>query len=300
MNIIFFIPYYNNSHFIDLQIKSFRKYLVNCKWKICVVDDSKEETVNILSGMKENIYKKCLEYPDEIIYHKFDQSLHNSLHAGDKHCTILTYIMKHLSQSYVEDFDYLCLLDADMCFIEPFDVNIELDNYDIIGQKRIQWLSNIQISDSPIIEYIFVHNCFFNLKTITNLNMINLNRIPNTTCDTGSMIIEFLFNNPQYKIKYIGFSCGCEEIADFYSFEFLWNCKIIHYLSATMWRDLKREFPYRDKLDIMSQIIDRGLNNYEKEIIHNTYINLWNPFSKKYNGIPVTRNDLIRYNLNIH
>ena len=304
MNIIFFIPYYNNSHFIDLQIKSFKKYLKNCNWKICIIDDSNNETVNVLTNTTENIFGKCIEYKDDIIYHKFNQSLHKSSNAVDRHCTILTYIIQTLSKEYSSCYDYLCLFDADMCFIEDFDTNIELENYDIIGPKRIQWLSNIQMSESPIFDYIFVHNCFFNLKTIDNLHTMNLNRIPNTTCDTGSMIIEFLYNNPQYKIKFINFSGGAERIFDFYSFEFFWNFKIIHFLTGTMWDKYSFNsdmypYSYQEKLNIMNNIVDRGLNDLEKDIIKNTYLNIWYPNSKKFEGQIATKEDFIKYGLNV-
>lgn len=304
MNIIFFIPYYNNSHFIEIQIKSFKKYLKNCNWKICVIDDSNDTTINFLSKQKENIYDICVKHSDVLIYHKFNQALHSYTDATNKHCTILNYIVQQMASEYVNSYDYMCLFDADMAFIEDFDVNEELKGYDIIGPKRIQWLSNVQISPTPIFEYIFVHNCFFNLKTITNLNTMKLNRIPNTTCDTGSMIIEFFHNNPQYKIKFIKFSTGAERIENLYNFEFFWNNKIIHFLGSTNWENItfntdKHPYLYMDKYNKMNDIVENGLNNSEKEIIENTYINKWNPFGQRFKGEIATKNDLIRYGLNI-
>jgi hypothetical protein len=304
MNIIFFIPYYNNSHFIELQIRSFRKYLKKCNWKVCIIDDSNNDTLNVLSNTKENIFNECLKYPSEIIYHKFDQNIHQSSNATDKHCTILNYIVQKLSAKYNDEYDYMCLFDADMCFIEEFDANLELENYDIIGPKRIQWLSNVQLSNAPIFDYIFVHNCFFNLKTITNLNTMNLSRIPSTTCDTGSMIVEFFYNNPNYKIKFMNFSAGAERISEFYNFEFFWNKKIIHFLTSTMWDNQQYNtnrypYTYTEKLNKMSEIVDRGLNDTEKEIINKTYETLWIPNSRNFIGTKAIKNDFIHYNLNL-
>lgn len=298
MNIIFFIPFYNNSHFINIQIKSFDTYLKNCNWKICIIDDSTENTNNVLTNLKENIYDICLPHSDKIIYHKFNQNLHKSMNVTDKHCTILNYVVQNMSQQYNE-YDYMCLFDADMCFIEDFDVYKELENYDIIGPKRIQWLSNVQISDSPIFEYIFVHNCFFNLKTITNLHTMNLNRIPNTTCDTGSMIFEFL-NNNQYRIKFITFSAGAERIKDLYNFEFFWNFKIIHFLTGTMWDNASFNTPqypysYMDKLNKLYEIVESGLNETQKNIIQKTYHDVWIPNSNQFVGRIATYDDFLQY-----
>ena len=68
LKLVIISPYYNNSHFIDLQILSFRKHLKNCEWKFVVVDDSHEDTINVLTRTKENILEKCNEYPNEIDY----------------------------------------------------------------------------------------------------------------------------------------------------------------------------------------------------------------------------------------
>ena len=300
MNIIFFVPYFNNSHFIDIQIKSFKKYLKNCNWKLCVIDDSNENTINVLSNVKENVENVCSNYKDDVIYIKFNQKWHRSNNVTDKHCNILNFTIKMLSQYFKQNFDYMCMLDADMCFIDNFDVKEELSGYDIIAPKRIQWLSNIQISNSPIFEYIWVHNCFLNLKTITNIQDINLNRIKNTTTDTGSMIIEFLYNNPQYKIKYLNFSSGFEVIPNLYNFEFFWNRKIIHFGSGTLWAGEQNRFlniSYKDTFNEFCKIIENELTLEQKEIIEKTYSEKWYEFHKKFVGVKYTREDLLKYGI---
>jgi hypothetical protein len=300
MNIIICVPYFNNSHFIDIQIKSFKKYLKNCNWKLCIIDDSNENTLNVLLNKKENVKEVCSKYKDDIIYVKFNQNLHRSNNAIYKHCDILNFIIKNLSQNFKNYFDYVCLFDADMGFVENFDANEELSGYDIVGPKRIQWLSNIQISNSPIFEYLWVHNCFFNLKTITNIQDINFNTIKNTTTDTGSMIIEFLYNNPQYKIKYLNFSSGFEVIPKLYNFEFFWNRKIIHFGSGTLWAGEQNRFlniSYKDTFNEFCKIIENELTLEQKEIIEKTYSEKWYEFHKKFVGVKYTREDLLKYGI---
>jgi len=300
MDVIFCVPYFNNSHFLDAQIFSFKKYLKNCNWKLCVIDDSNEDTINVISKTKEDVKNACLKHKDNIIYCKFDQNLHKSNNGWDKHCNILNFIIQKLSQSFKNNFDFICLFDADMCFVENFDAVEELSGYDIIAPKRIQWLSNVQISDSPIFEYVWVHNCFFNLKTITNIQDINLNRIQNTTTDTGSMIIEFLHNNPHYKIRYLNFSSGFEIIPNLYNFEFFWNRKIIHFGSGTLWAGEQNRFSfisYKDTFNIFCEITKNGLTSEQKEIIEKTYSEKWYEFHKKFMGIKYTKDDLLRYGL---
>lgn len=300
MDIVICVPYFNNSHFIDIQIKSFKKYLKNCNWKLFVIDDSNENTKNVLSNMKENIQEVCSKYKDDVIYAKFNQKLHNSNNSIVKHCDILNSVVKFLSQSFKYHYDYVCLFDADMCFIEDFDAKEELSGYDIVGPKRIQWLSNIQISNSPIFEYLWVHNCFFNLKTITNIQDINFNTIKNTTADTGSMIIEFLYNNPHYKIRFLNFSSGFERIPNLYNFEFFWNKKIIHFCSGTLWAGEQNRFlhiSYKDTFNEFCKITENGLTDEQKEIIEKTYSEKWYEFHKKFVGVKCTKQDLIKYGI---
>lgn len=301
MNVIFFIPYYNNSHFLDIQIKSFSKYLLNCNWKICVVDDSTEQTINVISNQKETIQECCSKYQDHIIYFKFPQELHSSTNVTIKHQTILNYIIQKMSPYFMDEYDYMSLLDADMCFIDFFDVNTELENYDIIAPKRIQWLSNIQISDSPIFEFIWVHCCFFNLKTMPNLTTMNMNSILNTTTDTGAMILEYIHNNPQYKIKFLPLSSGAECIEKLYDFEFFWNTKIIHFGSGSLWNSNgKRNYiNYLKIFEAFCEMTMRGLTSVDKQHIYNTYNEKWNKFHLRFTGKKYTSNDLLLYGMNV-
>jgi hypothetical protein len=196
----------------------------------------------------------------------------------------------------------MSLFDADMCFIEDFDVLKELENYDIVSPKRIQWLSNVDINDLTIIEYIWAHCCFFNLKTITNINEINLHSIPNTNCDTGSMIVEFLFNNPHYRIKYLNLSAGFEQIPDLYNVEFFWNFKVIHFCSGSMWYKLLTGYNINDvqlRFEKFTNLVEKGLDENDMAIINKAYDEKWTNNLKRFTGIYATKDDLIRYGLNI-
>jgi hypothetical protein len=302
MNLLFVCPYYNNSHFIKIQIYSLRKYLINCNWKLLIIDDSKDNTINLITNKKENIFEECIKFPDEIIYHKFLQNLHSSNNTTIRHCTILNYIIQKLSVNYKNDFDYLVLFDADMCFINIFDPIIEISNYDIIGPKRTQWLSNIQISESPIFHFFWVHCCFFNLKTITNIQEINFNQIPNTTTDTGSMMLEFLYNNPQYKLKYLNFSSGNEYIKELNYFEFFHNNNIIHFGSSSLWNiDNSKyiNYNYSEIVDKFFNLIKNGLTNSDKLIIKKNYEEIWFPKHKLFIGKLYTIDDLKQYGFNL-
>jgi hypothetical protein len=305
MKILIISPYFNNSHFIEIQINSFRKYLHNCEWNLLVVDDSNPDTLNTLTNQRENILNECNKFKDEVIYHKFPEEIHirnNSYSATLRHCDLLNYIVKNLVNTIKDNYDYMFIVDADMCFIDNYDPTIELTKYDIIGPKRIQWLSNKQMDDSPLFDFLWVNCCFFNLKTITNISEMNLSQIPNTTTDTGSMILEFLHNNPQYKIKYMPFSSGNEYIEKINFFEFFDNNRIVHFGSGSLWT--KAQFKYKnqtyaDKVEKFKFLVNNGLNEEDKLNIKRDYETKWLPFQELSVGKKYTEDDLRRFNFNI-
>ena len=274
MKLLFAIPYYNNSHFLDIQIYSFRKYLKNCDWKVIVIDDSMPTTKNVLSGLPENIEKECSKYKDEVLYYRFDQTKHFSNEADKRHYNILnTAIINDIWTTYKNEYDYVGIFDADMCLLSDYDPNIEFlsEGYlcDIIGTKRIQWLSNTQVVNTDKFVFLFVHCCFWNMKTIHNYRELNLGVIPNTTCDTGSMMLEFFHNNPQYKIKYFSEQTG-QQYQSLSFFEFYHDRKFIHFSTGSLWYYSNERFSKNTYVETFKQFkkyVEYGLSETDRENI---------------------------------
>lgn len=305
INILFVCPYYNNSHFLPIQINSFKKYLKNCNWKILVIDDSTESTVNIYTNQKEDIHKACLENSDYVIYLKYPLP-HSSTNAFIKHQEILNYMFKVVPSHFSRTFSYMASFDADMCFIKEYDVFNELYGYDIIGPKRIQSLGNIQLDPKfPLFTFIFVHCAFFNIKTITNIDTIKMGCIPNTTTDTGAMMVEFMYNNPKYTIKYLEFTSGQEGLDSFNLFEFYNDNTFIHYLSGSMWSSSYKSSHtlknIEDDVDNFRSLVEKGLTNEDELLIKKErdakYRNV--KYHKFFTSNQATKQDFIDWGLNI-
>ena len=304
MKLLIVSPYYNNSHFMEIQLLSFKKYLKSCSWKLLVLDDSNKNTMNVLTKTKENIKTECDKY-EEVIYHKFPQKLHTSSNNTQRHIDVLNYMIKNITQIYKEDYDYLLSFDTDMCFIQEVDLKKEVAGYDIIGPKRVQWLSNKQASNSPYYTLFWIHCCYFNLKTIKNITDIKFNCIKNTTTDTGAMMVEFLYNNPQYKLKYLQFTTGAEWIKGIYNFEFYNDNKFIHYGTGTLWytdNNKYKNLSYKQCFNKFKELVINGLTNEQKKIINKEYeenIKKKHEYCKSFMKIISTKNDLKNYNLKI-
>lgn len=300
MKLLIVSPYYNNSHFIEIQLLSFKKYLKNCTWKLLILDDAKENTINVLTNIKENIKTVCDKY-EKVIYHKYPQKLHTYGSNSQRHIDTLNYMIKNITQIYKEDYDYLLSFDADMCFIEEVDVKKEVGGFDIIGPKRVQWLSNKQASNSPFYNIFWVHCCYFNLKTIKNISDMRFDCIPRTTTDTGAMMIKFLYDNPQYKLKYLQFTTGAEWIKGIYNFEFYNDNKYIHFGTCTLWMNDNNKYKnlsYKQVLDKFRELVIDGLTDEHKKIIKKTYeknIKKKHEYCNSFLKIICTNNDLKKF-----
>jgi hypothetical protein len=279
------VPYYNNSHFIPLQIYSCQKYLKNCNWKLLVLDDSNDTTVNVLTHEKEDIQSVCKKYAEDCIYFKIPQTLHKaSDSAWIRHRDICTYLMSTVAPTYAATFDYLMIFDADMCFIDTFDFPEIVDNCDIIAPRRKQWLGDNQCSTQfKVFDFFWTHCCFLNLKRITNIHELDMGAVPRTSCDTGSMIYRFMIDNPQYKLKFHEFSTG-NELIEPLNFEFLYNNRIIHFGSGTLWNPDDKHMmgdKYKYKMDRFIQTVHTGLTETDREHIAKQNTDIWYP-NRKY------------------
>jgi glycosyltransferase involved in cell wall biosynthesis len=292
-------PFYNNSHFIPIQIKSFRKNLKNCTWKLVVIDDSNENTKNILTNEKEDIKKVCDEFPDEVEYIKYPYEHSNPADTPLKHRSILNYMFREVSQQLKDKYDYFLSLDADMVFIKPFDVEDIVSGYDFIGPKRIQLLYWNQGSpDASAIHYVWVHCLFMNLKTVTNVHDIDMNAIQGTTMDTGSLFAMFMRKNPQYEYRITSYNGGF-RIPSFCNFEFFYDNCILHFSGGSIWHnDSEKIRTLHDDVKQFSQIVENSLTNKDEQQIEQTRFQLYGDgivsFMKRHLA---TEEDLRRFNL---
>lgn len=296
MKVLFIAPYYNNSHFIRVQIKSFTKYLKGCEWKLLVLDDSKPDTLNILTNKLENIEEECKKYPQQVIYHKYP--LHHPIDKGvERHRDVLTYLFKTITPLYKDEYDYLASFDADMCFIKEFDVEKELTGYDIIGPKRIQSLGMIQLDPkAPLFTYFFVHCCFFNMKL--DLHTMSMDGIPNTSTDTGAMMVQFMRKHPNMKLKFYEFSSGCEGIPAMNGFEFFNRNTFFHFKCGSRWAASHRPYSYQEDIDKFNEYLDNGLTLEDEEKIEEERIRkYYSKYIRFFEGKFATEEDFRRFSL---
>ena len=112
------------------------------------------------------------------------------------------------------------------------------------------------------------------------------------------MIIEFLWNNPQLKIKYLDFASGSEYISNMLDLEFFYNNTFIHFVTSSNWQNFHNN--YKEKLAFFKNLIEKGLNDNQKQMIENENISKWYPKRQLFKGRTVNKQDLLNYGLKIN
>lgn len=277
-NTLFISTYFNNAHFIELQYRSFKKY-VQDDWDFAIIDDAADDTVSLLSGKKaaQEIPEECARYgirhikPPQTIHGFTDQgglmqrkdSLGNVWHPTEKHHCLLRWILDNHKNLGFDQYRTLVLFDADMFFKNPINISEYMEDYDLMGSHREQVIVTDHIT-VPLTEDIvemagkkidFFTLCllFVNMQTVKNLETFN-NSSYLRISDTGGKSHRFIEQNPNYKVLFLGDMSDQNYRVDFffkkdrpYSPE---SAEIIHYRAGSNWSNESVPY-YRAKLNKM-------------------------------------------------
>ena len=278
-NALIFSFYHNNPHFINLQYKSFQKYIQD-EWEFAVIDDSTPNTQSLLSGRKagEEIAEECQKYgirhivaPQSI--HAFkdqggiinrEDSLGNVHHPTERHQALLRWTLDNHKNLGFDQYKTLVLFDADMFVKQPLNISEFMEDYDMIGSHRPQVITtshlephlisdDIRQVENKKIDFFTLCLLFVNMQTVKNLETFD-NRSYLRISDTGGKSHKFIENNPQYKYLFLGDMNSQDYRTDFffkkekpYSID---SAEIIHYRAGSNWSNETIPY-YRAKLNIM-------------------------------------------------
>lgn len=205
MKTYIYSTHFNIPEYIDLQIKSLRKFFKS-EFKFIVINDAKlegdltnfnqvnlEEKINSICD-KNNL--ECVRFPQDLHLNR-NKLFPNTTEPKCNHPSARTsgtvqYCVNHFVKNY--NNGYLMILDADMFFINDFNIIEFIKNYNVAGIKqKMGYLWNgICIFDSKL-----------NLKEL-NFDCGYINKDP---VDTGGQTYYFM---QKYKniIKYKPITCS--------------------------------------------------------------------------------------------
>jgi hypothetical protein len=275
MKTYIYSTHFNMPEYIELQFKSLKKYFQN-EFKFIVINDAKLEgdLTNFnqidLNEKINNICKKnsieCIRFPQE--YHSnritlFPETKEPKTNNAVTRCSDVTqFCINHFVKNHNNEL--LMILDADMFFINNFNILNFMKNYNLAGIKQKMG-------------YLWNGICIFDSKL--NLKELNFDcgHVNNEPVDVGGQTYHFMkkYNNV---IKYKPISCSHYTFEETFqdesdnikkilleytnlredksaNKEIILNKSILHIRSGGNWDYRTKEFKYKELEIIKNYII---------------------------------------------
>jgi hypothetical protein len=181
--VLIFTYSYNRPDFIEIQHKTFQKFLLDA-YEFIVFNDAIDENVRIAIENMCNTYAiPCIRIPQEIHDSNYSPSARN--------CDVVKYSLEKMGFHHN---DILVLIDSDMFLIKEFSIRNYLAGFELAGVEQIK----------SHINYLWIGIVFLNMATMPNKTTINFDcgQIENINTDSGGHTYNYLKNNPWARVRY--------------------------------------------------------------------------------------------------
>lgn len=291
---LFIATYYNNEKFIDLQLKTFKKYIKD-DFDYVVVNDSDIDTKSIYSN---KLASKAIEEEStaqKVRHLRVPQEIHRNISSGglvpdglpanhptERHRATLYWILKSGDLINFNDYKYVVITESDLFIKSDINISNFMEDYDLIGPGRKNvhlkrrrndpnqvWAEKYNHLDEVTIDFFAMYMLFFNSEKIKNIHEMDIGGFAGT--DTGGKTSLFLKENPQYKHLILDVHTSNLDQIDVFSKpnEKLEDGKFVHFRAGSNWDQQSIEY-YREKLrrlfDKNIPSIDTGIKPNDKPL----------------------------------
>lgn len=209
--ILIFTHAYNRPNFIEMQYKTFKKFLLDDYEFIVWSDANNESMQQQIEAMCNKYSIRCIPIPQKIhdmpyLKRPLSGGLTEYHHPSNRNCNVVQYSLDTLGFNHD---DIVVSIDSDMFLIKRFSIKTYLNGYDLAGAALWcyqQWGTHI-CSDHPQVEpfrYLWIGLVFLNMKTMPNKETINFNcgnLYNNIQVDAGGFTHCYLRDNKDAKLK---------------------------------------------------------------------------------------------------
>lgn len=255
--ILLFTYSYNRPDFIEIQHKTFKKFLRD-DYEFIVFNDATDRTLHEqINNVCAKYNIRCISIPQEIHDAVYNPSLRN--------CKVVNYSLNTIGFNHD---DIVALFDSDLFLIKEFSIREYLDSYDLAGQDQVR----------DHIHYLWIGLVFMNMATMPNKKTIDFSCgfIGNTNTDSGGFTHHYLVNNPMARLKLFD---EVVYLADFTCPECKKNGDACFHK-----RLLMKEYEFNDPLINLAYV---SCNSISELYLKNTFLHYragtnWNYESKEY------------------
>lgn len=190
---------YNRPDFIQIQYKTFKKFLHD-DYEFIVFNDAPSQSMcDAINKTCNELGLRCIRIPQEIhTYAYLKRCPGETFNNSCVRCAnVVQYALNNFGIQYP---GIVMLIDSDMFLVKPFNIKNYLNESNIAGvpQSRIN-------SDNQIVEYIWNGLVFFNMETLPNKNNIDFNcgKVLGVSVDVGGHMYHYLKDNSNVTFKKI-------------------------------------------------------------------------------------------------
>lgn len=185
--VLIFSYSYNRPDFIEIQHKTFKKFLLD-DYEFIIFNDAVDPV------LYQGIRQKCADLDIRCI--DMPQNLHKSNSASVRNADIVNYSLRQLG------FDYngiVVLLDSDLFLVREFSIVEYMRNYALGG------LYQERSSGPTKVDYLWVGIVFLDMQKLPSRNSMDFSpgNIKGVQVDTGGFTHHYLSRNRDVPVRYM-------------------------------------------------------------------------------------------------
>ncbi len=187
---------YNRPDFIEIQHKTFQKFLHD-EYEFIVFNDARDSSMqNAIHSTCEKLGITCVDIPQEIHDLPYlERSPGEDFHApAVRNANVVQYALQH--SGYNHD-GIVAIVDSDMFLVRPFSIQNYLDGYALGGVPQSKDGQHAHI------HYLWIGLAFLDMRNLPEKELINFNcgRIDEVGVDAGGYTHYYLQKYPYTKIR---------------------------------------------------------------------------------------------------
>jgi hypothetical protein len=263
-NVLIMTYSFNRPDFIEIQDKTFKKFLKD-DYTFVVFNDAKEEKIsNQIIETCNKLSLPCVRIPQWIhnapYLERWPGEDYN--HPTVRCCNVVQFSLNTLGFGHD---GIVMIIDSDMFLVKEFSVQEFLDDFDIAGVPQAR----------EHIEYIWIGLALLNMQTLPDKKTINFNcgKVDGIPVDAGGQTYHYLKNHPEvmrklvdnqfYPSDFIVSEATHENVKFLFShdctnFEFLLKNSFFHYRGGSNWNNQSPEY-HEKKTAVLNAFIDKCL-----------------------------------------
>ncbi len=188
--VLIFTYSFNRPEFIEIQDKTFKKFLLD-DYEFIVFNDAKDPSLHgQIHQTCNNLNIRCVDMP---------QKLHTSEVISCRNAAVVNYSLNLLG---FNEERIVALLDSDMFLVKPFSIEEYMKDSYASALRQVRTRKHI------VVDYLWVGLVFLDMKRLPNKTTLNFQpgMIRGVETDTGGCTYHYLSQNRNVPIRDINLS----------------------------------------------------------------------------------------------